>query len=309
MRPLRRRPKRLDAEPSLFAPTGGGGPGLVLTGPRDRAARRGSDRPSGSAPGETDEAGKLVVDLALNTAPDPATRRRAREIAARLSLARPAAEARPRRGVGELSSTRWRGGSDEIDLDATLEALVGQPLLTADDIVVRERVRPRRSLVLLVDVSGSMRGERIRTAAATVGALAGELHRDHLAVVAFWSDAARLVRLGEPLDPLAVVDLLLRVPTQGLTNVAFALEVAHRELAGVPDRDARVLLLSDCVHNAGPDPRLVAARLPRLDVLLDTSGEDDVELGRDLARVGRGRCRLVRGHRDVAPALTTLLGV
>ena len=39
-----------------------------------------------------------------------------------------------------------------------------------------------------------------------------------------------------------------------------------------------MLLLSDCVHNAGPDPRPIAARLPRLDVLLDTSGEDDVEL-------------------------------
>jgi hypothetical protein len=49
-----------------------------------------------------------------------------------------------------------------------------------------------------------------------------------------------------------------------------------------------VLLLSDCVHNAGPDPRPPAARLPRLDVLLDTSGEQDEELARELARRGRG---------------------
>jgi hypothetical protein len=109
-----------------------------------------------------------------------------------------------------------------------------------------------------------------------------------------------LVRLGEQMAPLAVLDLLLRVPAQGLTNVAFALEVAACQLAGVPPRDARVLLLSDCVHNAGPDPRLFAARLPRLDVLLDVSGERDVDLGRDLARTGRGRLRLVRAHRDVA---------
>ena len=44
------------------------------------------------------------------------------------------------------------------------------------------------------------------------------------------------------------------------------------------------MLLSDCVHNAGPDPRPFAARLPRLDVLLDVSGEQDLELARDLAR-------------------------
>jgi Mg-chelatase subunit ChlD len=200
----------------------------------------------------------------------------------------------------------WSGGSDELDLERTVETIAGNPFPEASEIMVRERVRQRRSVVLVVDLSGSMKGERARTAAATVGALAGELARDALAVVAFWSDAAVLVRMGEQVSPLAVLELLLRVPAQGLTNVSFALETAARQLAGVPPRDARVLLLSDCVHNAGPDPRLTAAQLPRLDVLLDTSGEDDVELGRDLARLGRGRLRLIRDHRDVAAALSAL---
>ena len=65
-----------------------------------------------------------------------------------------------------------------------------------------------------------------------------------------------------------------------------------------------MLLLSDCVHNAGPDPRPLAARLPRLDVLLDVSGEQDAELARDLARLGRGRLRRIRSYTDVAPALS-----
>jgi hypothetical protein len=71
----------------------------------------------------------------------------------------------------------------------------------------------------------------------------------------------------------------------------------------VPARDARAVLLSDCVHNAGPDPRPFAARLPRLDVLLDTSGEQDAELARELARLGHGRLRRIGGYTDVAPAL------
>jgi hypothetical protein len=69
-----------------------------------------------------------------------------------------------------------------------------------------------------------------------------------------------------------------------------------------------VLLLSDCVHNAGPDPRPYAARLPRLDVLLDTSGESDPELARDLARLGRGRLAKANAYRDVAPAVSSLFG-
>jgi hypothetical protein len=79
--------------------------------------------------------------------------------------------------------------------------------------------------------------------------------------------------------------------------------VAARELARVPVLDARALLLSDCVHNAGPDPRRLAARLPRLDILLDTSGEQDPDLAADLASIGGGMLGRVGGYRDVAAAL------
>jgi Mg-chelatase subunit ChlD len=306
---LRRKPKQLTEEPALFAPAPGGG-GLVLS-TRDGSRRRAVARTGGStAPGESDEAAEVVplADLERDSTDERLARQRAREIAARLAVARPRRDPRSRRGLGELESVPYRAASDDIDLDRTLDVLAGIPMPEDDDIVVRERERSRRSVVLVADVSGSMKGERVRTAAATVGALAGELHRDQLAVVAFWSDAAVLVRLGEPVPPQRVLDLLLRIPARGLTNVAFGLQVAGRQLAGVPPRDGRVLLLSDCVHNAGPDPRQTAVRLPRLDVLLDTSGEDDVELGRDLARLGRGRLRLVRDHRDVAPALTSVFG-
>jgi Mg-chelatase subunit ChlD len=309
MRPLRRRPKQLTEQPTLYQPARGGGGAVLSSGDRQRS-RTGPSRPGGTASGTTDEPADLIplADLTADSAADQLTRARARQIARRLAVPRPPRDLRSRRGVGELASLSWSGGSDELDLERTLEAIAGIPHPEGTDLVVRERVRQRRSVVLVVDVSGSMKGERVRTAAATVGALAGELARDSLAVVAFWSDAAVLVRMGEQVAPPAVLDLLLRVPTQGLTNVSFALETAARQLDGVPPRDARVMLLSDCVHNAGPDPRLTAARLPRLDVLLDTSGEQDVELGRDLARLGRGRARLVRDHRDVAAALTAVFG-
>jgi Mg-chelatase subunit ChlD len=234
---------------------------------------------------------------------DPETLRRARQIAARLAVPRPRRDVTARRGVGELASVRYRGGSDDIDLDRTVEQLVEHPVPDEDDIIVRERVRTRRGVVLLADVSGSMRGERVRTVAATVGALAAELARDDLAVIAFWSDAAVLAHLGHQVAAGRLLDQMLRLPARGLTNIAFPLQAAAAELARVPARDARVLLLSDCVHNAGPDPRPLAARLPRLDVLLDTSGEQDAELARDLARLGRGRLRRIRGYTDVAPAL------
>jgi hypothetical protein len=125
-------------------------------------------------------------------------------------------------------------------------------------------------------------------------------------VIAFWSDAAVLAPLGPRITPTRLLDTLLRIPARGLTNIDFPLRVARRELARVPARDARVLLLSDCVHNAGPDPRIAAGGLARLDVLLDTSGEQDEELARDLARLGHGRLARIRGYRDVAPAISRI---
>jgi Mg-chelatase subunit ChlD len=301
MAPLRRRPKQLDAEPRLLEAGGrGGAGGLVLTG--DRGGRPGGPRAGSGGPAMTTERAGLSA-IPDGEGPDQEALRRARQIAARLAVPRPRRDVTARRGAGELASLRYRGGSDDIDLDRTVAQLVEHPLPEEDDIIVRERVRTRRSVLLLVDVSGSMRGERVRTAAATVGALAAELSRDDLAVIAFWSDAAVLSRLEQRVPPQALLDTMLRILAKGLTNIAWPLQVAARELARVPARDARAVLLSDCVHNAGPDPRPFAARLPRLDVLLDTSGEQDAELARELARLGHGRLRRIGGYTDVAPAL------
>ena len=240
----------------------------------------------------------MIAGLEEEAEVDPKVRAAALEIASRLSIPKPKRDSSATRGLGELLTVPYRGASDEIDLDATIGVLAENPMPEDEDILVRERLRTRRSIVLLVDVSGSMKGERIATAAATVGALA---------VVAFWSDAAVVLPLGDPVKPMELLDRILRIPARGLTNVAVPLEVAAEQLARVPAREARVILLSDCVHNAGPDPRPFAAKLPRLDVLLDASGEKDVDLGRELASRGRGTCHVIRDHREVAPALSEIL--
>ena len=307
MRPLRRKPKELTAEPALLdaAPPAGAGGGLAVPGGPSTRSAIPSAPAGGGGSATTDEQAALTAVLpGPERVVDQETLRRAREIAARLAVPRPRGDRTARRGRGEVASVPYRGGSDDIDLDRTLEQLAEHPVPADEDIVVRERVTTMRSVVLLVDLSGSMRGERARTAAAAVGALAAELARDNLAVIAFWSDAALLSRFGQRVPPARLVESMLRIPARGLTNVAFPLQVARRELGRIPARDARAVLLSDCVHNAGPDPRPFAAWLPRLDVLLDTTGEQDPELARDLARLGRGRLRPVRGYRDVAPALS-----
>lgn len=302
-RPLDRKPKQLSGEPALLRPGRGPGGAVIISG---LPGRPGGEEGGSPDPGVTDERAGLAGDRPPASAGprDPEAYRIARQIARSLSIRRPGRPAQARRrGTGALESLPYRGGSDDVDLDRTIEVLAERPVPDDADIIVRERTRTRRCVVLAVDVSGSMRGERIRTAAATVGALAAVLRNDPLAVIAFWSDAAVLLRLGARIKPLSLLDDLLQMPARGLTNVAFPLEVARRELAAVPYRDQRVLLLSDALHNAGPDPRTFAAALPRVDVLLDVTGQHDLMLGREIAQAGRGHLYPIASHRDVAPAL------
>ena len=300
-RPLDRKPKQLSSEPALFHVARGPG-GTVITGGRQDPA---ATRPGGSpAPGVTDEQAGLTGNQPPAGRCDPEAYRIAQQITSHLAIRRPRRRAPGRaRGTGALASLPYQGGSDDVDLDRTIEVLTERPVPDDTDIIVRERTRTRRCVVLAVDVSGSMRGERIRTAAATVGALAAELRDDQLAVIAFWSDAAIVLNLGDRVKPLSLLQDLLAIPARGLTNMAFPLELARRQLAAATHRDQRVMLLTNAVHNAGPDPRTFAATLPRVDVLLDVTAEHDLVLGREIAAVGRGQLYPIASHRDVAPAL------
>jgi Mg-chelatase subunit ChlD len=248
-----------------------------------------------------------LADLLEDDPRDRAVAADAERIARTLAIRRRHRGAPGEHGAGTVVSRPYRYRSDDVDLDRTLEVLTERPVPEDTDVIVREPTRPGRALVLVVDLSGSMRGEKIRMVAATVGALAAEARDDQLAVVAFWSDAALVAPLGRPVSPSRLLRDLLRIPARGLTNVHFALATAHAELRRSTARRRGALLLTDAVHNAGPDPRLLAPRFGRLDVLVQTDGEHDLPLARDLARLGHGRVAPVATHREIAPALNRLL--
>lgn len=207
---------------------------------------------------------------------------------------------------GPPARVPYRGRSVEIDLDRSLERILRSGVARNEDLVVVERLRRLREVVLAVDVSGSMRGERVRAAVATVAALAAELHRDRVAVVAFGSDGVVISDLTRPSAVNRLVRDLLAVRVRGLTNIGLGIDIGAGMLGRSVGVDRRIILLSDMIHNAGPDPRPAAARAPRVDVLLDATGEHDAVLAGEVAREGHGIAAVVRSRRDVARALTRL---
>lgn len=306
-RPRRALPKVLDTEPSVYRP--GGAPSTTVVTAADGGRGGGAAPAPPTGVGFTTEIprNRPLADVLGEVRVDLRVADEASRIAGLLSLRRRRVEGRSR-GRSRAVSTRYDGNGDDLDLDATLDLLSERRAFSAEELTVRRPTQTRRSVALLADVSGSMTGEKALVCAAAIGALASELADDELTVIAFWSDLALLRTRASRLDPKAVLNDLLRIEPRGLTNVHGAIELASRELAQSSLERRCIVLLSDCVHNAGPDPRNAARAAPTTHVLLERTGEHDAWLAQRIARAGGGRYRTVTTIHEVAPALDTLLG-
>lgn len=241
-------------------------------------------------------------------APSAAEVRRAAVAAARIVVRR-LRGTRLRRGPGtRLATVRFDHRGDDLDLDRTVEELAANPFPLPTDLWVRSRVPHRRAVVLILDVSGSMRGTGLvhaaTAAAAAALALAGS---DELAVVAFWRSTTVLLGPGERAAPHTVAERVLALRPWGLTDVAAGLEAGLVVLGGMRERVRRALVMTDGLHNSGPDPVAVARRFPRLDVLATDPADRALHRCRALAAAGRGTCAGYAGLDELPERLSLLL--
>lgn len=191
----------------------------------------------------------------------------------------------------------------ELDLDRTLDQPLrptpggGSPWQPEDVLLTRREPRDAQLCVML-DMSLSMTGEKIALTAVAAAILHMKL--EHLALVAFDTEAVTLVRAGERVNTRELVRRVLLVPAQGYTNIHAGLEAGLTQLRQARPRERIGLLLSDGVANVGWDPVKVAVRFPALHV---------IQLGRDLPAGTRACRRLAqagRGRRYHAPTWVAL---
>ena len=231
---------------------------------------------------------------------NPALRFYAERLAARSVLARAAKIVGPLRGVTHLVREPMREPfAGELDVEATLENVLGKAYPEPGDWVVQHREERRHQVVLMVDTSLSMSGENMAIAAVAAAVLALKLRPEDLAVVVFEDDAEAVTHL-EVADPAdEVVRRMLDQPVAGYTNIAAALEVGAAELERGRNPRRSGLLITDGVVTAGADPLPMAHRFPHLHVLLTEDYKMNPELCRSLADAGRGDVFPVRAFRDL----------
>lgn len=253
---------------------------------------------------DADAALVLLVEMARAT--DERLRAAARALAAKVVLDRARAGSPVSTGTRALRRRRADLGGD-LDLDESLEALAAARAerrpVGLDELVARDWGRPETALVVVVDSSGSMNGERLAAAALTAAACAWRAPGDH-AVLSFSRDVTVLREMGSSRSPAAVVDAVLALRGHGVTALATALGAAAEQLARTRAARRVVVLLSDCRATDERDPVPAASGLDELLVLAPAG---DTEQAEDLARRAGARWAALSGAADAPRALAQLL--
>jgi len=238
-----------------------------------------------------------------------ATDRRLRELAKRLAgklfidIAR-RGPVRPR-GVGVLRELPYRPDGGDLDIDASMEAILeGRgATIDAERLRVRGWVRPSTALCLLVDRSGSMGGKPLATAALAAAAVSSRSPEDY-SVLAFGKHVVVAKGQLTPKSSDLVVTDVLSLRGFGTTDLAGALRVAGEQLSRSRAGRKVTVLLSDCRATVDGDPVAAAAALTELVIV---APEADCDEAMAFATRTGARCLTISGPSQVADALTRAL--
>ncbi|MHB0981133.1 MAG: vWA domain-containing protein [Thermoleophilia bacterium] len=193
--------------------------------------------------------------------------------------------------------------TDDIDLDATLENLVTNPLDDLEDnLATWDRKREEIGFVMMFDHSYSMRGPKMVLAALCTAAIAIYFKRNY-GVVAFSTDVETVKEVGDKVHYEVLLDRVFDLPIEGLTNISGALATGLRQLHDFNKTFG--LLLTDGGWTTGEDPLAVAARFDRLNVIaFPPANPDKVRL---IAEAGHGTFQFVESEEGITGAIVRAL--
>lgn len=198
--------------------------------------------------------------------------------------------------------------SPDFDFDETLEnsplAMAGLAPVLAQDIWMDYTAPRRQSVVLSVDTSLSMTGEKLALTAVALAVVLLQFPDDPVGIVAFENECKVLKRPEERISLQELLERFLDVPAQGYTHLEDGLKgaLALVRSAGLSGqgRPPSTVLLTDGKYTAGRDPAYLAPRFPHLVVLKMGKERASLELCREMAQKGHGALREV-GELEALP--------
>jgi Mg-chelatase subunit ChlD len=213
--------------------------------------------------------------------------------------------------AGPLSELPSDALAPEVDLDDTIE---NAPWITKtgtiprpEDIWMEYRTVRDQAVVLSVDTSLSMTGEKLALTAVALAVVLLQFPDDPVGIIAFENEPRILKTPDERISVEELVSRFLDVPAQGYTHLEFGMKSALKLLreirAGRSRKPPSCVLLTDGKYTAGKDPAYLAPRFPHLVVLKMGDERASLPLCEELARKGRGALREIADLEELPEAM------
>jgi len=197
------------------------------------------------------------------------------------------------------------GGDQSFGLGGYHRTPIDEVLPLRSDFQADEEA-PSLGLVLVIDKSGSMGGDRIVMArAAAAGAIELLTPKDYGGVVVFDGDASWAAELQLVVDRNDFRRRIASIEADGGTNLSPGMDLAFRALAPSPAKLKHVIILSDGQSEPGNILEL-AAQMAQAGITVSTVGlgdGSDVDVLQEIARRGNGRYYFTANSQDIPQIL------
>ncbi|MDH3365987.1 MAG: AAA family ATPase [Thermoplasmata archaeon] len=201
------------------------------------------------------------------------------------------------------------GASGDVDLESTVETMIDGGKAHPSDLILEKREPKDLSVVLMLDASLSMSGDKLAIATAAISVLAFRLKMVEFAIMTF-NDKPRTIKgFDHSMNLDEIVVSLLEFNASGYTNIEEALRGGSDALSKATTKNRVGVIVTDGNYTVGANPTDAASSFRRLFVVMTESHDCQPQVCEAMARNGRGRVYAVSGFEEVPKVLYHVLRV